>query len=113
MKLDCGPTVAEKRADREHWHLWFAWHPVRIGSHDCRWLEKVWRRYKRDYNTGRWELKFAEYNTGRPHTVRPGKLHLVTDRERTSYNLGWQDCQRGRGALRSNNDLAEKLGDVG
>ncbi len=24
--------------------MWFAWYPVRLGSRDCRWLEKIWRK---------------------------------------------------------------------
>ena len=26
------------------WHRWFAWHPVRVGHKDCRWLEYVERK---------------------------------------------------------------------
>jgi len=27
------------------WHLWFAWHPIRLdNSHECRWLETIERR---------------------------------------------------------------------
>lgn len=37
MKLDCGPTWQEKWEARQKWHRWFAWRPVRVGSHDCRW----------------------------------------------------------------------------
>jgi hypothetical protein len=31
------------------WHVWFAWYPVRIKDHDCRWLEKVERRGNLEY----------------------------------------------------------------
>lgn len=41
MKFNCGPTSEERRKAKEEWHPWFAWHPVRIGSGDCRWLETV------------------------------------------------------------------------
>ena len=44
MKLDCGPTDEEAGAILLEWHKWFAWHPVRVASHDCRWLEFVERR---------------------------------------------------------------------
>lgn len=44
MKLNCGPSWAEKRARKEQWHTWFAWHPVRVGPRDCRWLEPVERK---------------------------------------------------------------------
>ena len=40
MKFDCGKTIDEMK----DWHPWFAWHPVRVGPHDCRWLETIERR---------------------------------------------------------------------
>jgi hypothetical protein len=35
--------------DRRHnrrtaWHRWFAWHPVKLGPSDCRWLEAIERK---------------------------------------------------------------------
>ena len=39
MKIDCGPTYAERAKIKQKWHRWFAWRPVRVASHDCRWLE--------------------------------------------------------------------------
>lgn len=48
MKLNCGPTEQERKQEARdrycHWHRWFAWFPVRVGSRDCRWLEFVDRR---------------------------------------------------------------------
>lgn len=44
MRLNCGPTWSEKVAAKEAWHKWFAWHPVRVGGRDCRWLEFVERK---------------------------------------------------------------------
>lgn len=44
MKLNCGPTAEAKRERLENWHRWFAWHPVRVGEKECRWLEIVWRK---------------------------------------------------------------------
>lgn len=44
MKFDCGETLAEKYERQSQWHPWFAWFPVKVGSHDCRWLETVQRR---------------------------------------------------------------------
>lgn len=44
MQFDCGPTSEEKESAREQWHNWFAWYPVRIGRHDCRWLEVIRRK---------------------------------------------------------------------
>lgn len=44
MRFDCGETIEERSKRLEEWHLWFAWYPVRVGPHDCRWLEYVERR---------------------------------------------------------------------
>ena len=58
MKFNCGETPAEKFERLENWHRWFAWHPVRVGSHDCRWLEYVERKgtlhYYYDEYGGHW-----------------------------------------------------------
>jgi len=49
MKFDCGKRTREQKITARNrclkwWHPWFAWFPVWIGPHDCRWLEKVHRR---------------------------------------------------------------------
>ena len=44
MKIDCGPTYEERCSIKEKWHKWFALIPVRVASHDCRWLETVERK---------------------------------------------------------------------
>lgn len=44
MKFDCGETRQEKWSRLGKWHRWFAWHPVKVGIHDCRWFEYVERR---------------------------------------------------------------------
>ncbi|MBO0129139.1 hypothetical protein [Agrobacterium burrii] len=48
MKFNCGPTQQERRQQvRDRycvWHKWFAWFPVRVGNHDCRWLETIERK---------------------------------------------------------------------
>lgn len=44
MKFDCGPSRKTKIERKQEWHDWFAWHPVRLGEHDCRWLETVERK---------------------------------------------------------------------
>lgn len=44
MKFDCGETFEEKRQRLEQWHPKFAWLPIRVTDHDCRWLEYVERR---------------------------------------------------------------------
>lgn len=57
MKFDCGLTAADRLTEqwkstqevRKHnaqWHRVFAWFPIKIASHDCRWLEYVERRDK-------------------------------------------------------------------
>ena len=45
MKFNCGPTLWERRKE---WHIWFAWYPVRVGLHEKRWLEFVYRRMRSD-----------------------------------------------------------------
>ena len=47
MKFDCGETLDEKRLRLGEWHEWFAWRPVMLADHDCRWLEWVERRIER------------------------------------------------------------------
>jgi hypothetical protein len=44
MKFDCVETIKEKKIRLEQWHDWFAWYPVRVGSHDGRWLETIKRQ---------------------------------------------------------------------
>ena len=44
MRVNCGPSTKEKRQAKEDWHRWFAWRPVLVGEHDCRWLEFVMRK---------------------------------------------------------------------
>lgn len=44
MKFDCGETVQEYIERTSNWHKHFCLFPVRIGPHDCRWLEYVERR---------------------------------------------------------------------
>lgn len=57
MKFDCGKRSRSQHVTSRHralrlWHRWFAWYPVRIGQHDCRWLEFVQRKgtYKEYYD---------------------------------------------------------------
>ena len=44
MRFDCGETHEEKKARLREWHRWFAWYPIEITEHDCRWLEWVMRK---------------------------------------------------------------------
>ncbi len=44
MKFDCGPTWKEQYEAKEKWHKYFTWFPVRVASHDCRWLEQIQRK---------------------------------------------------------------------
>lgn len=64
MKLDCGPSYATKVRQKEQWHDWFAWHPIRLGDNDCRWLETVVRKGEHQWCSGgfywQWEYKPKE-----------------------------------------------------
>jgi len=64
LKFDCGLTYQDKQERKRKWHLWFAWHPITIGSHDCRWLEKVYRKGRQKYNFlhGHWLWEYKAYN---------------------------------------------------
>lgn len=44
MRFACGKAAAVRAAKKLEWHRWFAWRPVRVGQHDCRWLEYVERK---------------------------------------------------------------------
>ncbi len=44
MKIDCGLSYTEHVEAKSKWHKYFAWFPVRIVSHDCRWLEVIERK---------------------------------------------------------------------
>lgn len=44
MKFDCGLSLSDKIEIQKKWHRWFAWRPVRVAPHDCRWLEYVERK---------------------------------------------------------------------
>jgi len=44
MKLPARLTKEEKRAKYGKWHLHFAFWPVRVGTGESRWLEKVFRK---------------------------------------------------------------------
>jgi len=43
MRLRRFESYIDKCARLSKWHLWFAWHPVRVGDGDVRWLEVVER----------------------------------------------------------------------
>lgn len=49
MRFDCGLSFGERQIERasslRQWHRWFAWHPVRVASRSCVWLEWIERRY--------------------------------------------------------------------
>ena len=44
------------------WHSWFAWFPVRLGSGDIVWLERVERRFKyvRSWHEGWWTRRYRK-----------------------------------------------------
>lgn len=49
MKFDCGESISDEVTRLTTWHQWFAWRPVFIASHDCRWMERVKRRLVQFY----------------------------------------------------------------
>jgi hypothetical protein len=57
MKFECGPTAAERIAAEQEWHPSFAWFPIRVGSHDCRWLERIERRAHYSWGGRWWEYR--------------------------------------------------------
>jgi hypothetical protein len=82
MKFDCGKTREEKRDKLTNWHKWYAWYPVRIGSHNCRWLEYVER--KLTYVECGWD-----YYTNREYrTLEDGELARRIERECTTPSKG-------------------------
>lgn len=62
MKFDCGPSRKTKIKRKESWHDWFAWYPVRLAEHDCRWLETVERKGTLYYNFSDswWSYEYRE-----------------------------------------------------
>ena len=59
MKFDCGKTFQERRNRLRQWHKWFAWYPVKVEDHDCRWFEFVERR-EWGYFQGMSEFEYRE-----------------------------------------------------
>lgn len=59
MKWDCGPSWTEKRVKLEDWHPWFAWRPIRVASHDCRWLESIDRKGRFTIHGWIWDYRAA------------------------------------------------------
>lgn len=66
MRFSCGASLDAKIKRRAEWHRWFAWHPVRVGDHDCRWLEWVERRSSAsvDYDGVYWTHKYRPSQGG-------------------------------------------------
>ena len=71
MKFECGKKARLKReaaeraaAKRAQWHPWFAWHRVKVGTEDCRWLETVERRRVKHTCVGYdYDFGYYEYTT--------------------------------------------------
>lgn len=73
MKFNCGLLPDEKLAlakkrsvalgtARAEWHDWFAWHPVKVASGDCRWLEVIERKIPGWVNHyGGWDTEGSIY----------------------------------------------------
>ena len=59
MKWDCGETLHERTQRQKEWHRWYAWHPVRVGPGDCRWLEYVERKIEFCWDDYFWEYRAA------------------------------------------------------
>jgi hypothetical protein len=58
------------RCDRTEWHLWFAWHPVRLNLHTRVWLETVERKGSmalmadsEGYPYEHWEFQYRPLDT--------------------------------------------------
>jgi len=82
MKIDCGverKSLTDKelrqlkkwrtqgdrwRARHAHltvWHPWFAWYPVRLKDHNCRWFE--WVEQRKEFYGGVYVTGFMIRNT--------------------------------------------------
>ena len=87
MKFACGKTTDEKReaAIRRDfvWHLKFAWLPIKLGKHDCRWLEYVERcKVKLNLRGDEWDV--------------PGLIILSTECDVDPKFMGdWEYAPRG------------------
>jgi hypothetical protein len=51
----------KKPKDKTQWHVWFAWHPIRIGPH-LAWLEFVERcgTFSEDSCGGCWSYEYRD-----------------------------------------------------
>ena len=72
--LPTGEHVHGKPGIVKDWHLWFAWHQVKLkDTAEHVWLERVWRKIIRDhpyngfygYGSHGWMIK-TEYRAERP-----------------------------------------------
>jgi hypothetical protein len=72
MRFDCGETAFEKKVRLSLWHKWFAWYPVKLSAHDCRWLEWVERRVINEFSYGHGvTIKETQYSEYIPTTTTP------------------------------------------
>jgi hypothetical protein len=55
-------SKAERKANKEQWHEWFAWIPVRVDEHERTivWLQKIYRRgvYHESMGDSFWVWKY-------------------------------------------------------
>ena len=70
MQFDCGDGGKTRHERLTNWHPWFAWYPVRLADHDCRWMERVERKGKFYCGVGgeswwEWEYRAQESTDGR------------------------------------------------
>ena len=43
MMFECWKRFDEWSDKHYEWHKWYAWYPVGVETHDCRWLEGIER----------------------------------------------------------------------
>lgn len=65
MRFDCGETWEEEKARKRAWHKWFAWHPIMVKDHDCRWLEYVERsgKFWASWGDSGWNWSYRDVGT--------------------------------------------------
>lgn len=53
----------ERDAKRREWRVWFAWRPVKMRAGECVWLEKIEKRYIRNWSNS-WVPLYRELGGG-------------------------------------------------
>ena len=62
MRWDCGETWDEKKARLSSWNPFYAWYPIKVSDHDCRWFECVQRKgeYWVDWGDSGWNWEYKD-----------------------------------------------------